>query len=83
VSKRKKHPPLMAMGSAVLLRDEDTGKMFWQTSYGDDMDTPAHEPGEPIILNPDTFPEGTTVEICEPDYMKDERAKRFYEERGK
>jgi hypothetical protein len=75
----KKTPELVECGRAVLLRDEDTGKLFWQTHYGDDMDTPANEPGEAVVLSPDTFPEGTTITICEPDYMKDDRAKRFYD----
>ena len=64
-------------GGATLEVDEDTGKPYWSMwgagwKDGSDMD-----PGENIILNPDTFPPGTRIVIIEPD-MDSKVSREFY-----
>jgi hypothetical protein len=72
---------LEPQGGANLRTDEDTGKPFWSLwgegwKDGQDMD-----PGECVVLNPDTFPAGSRVVIYEPG--PDTKASReFYAKFG-
>lgn len=51
---------------AILRKDEDTGKLFWEINCLSNKDYTRLDDNENIILNPKTFQIGTVVSIKEP-----------------
>lgn len=51
---------------AVLKKDEDTDKLFWEINSASNKDYTRLDDGENIILNPIAFEVGTIVRIIIP-----------------
>ena len=80
-SKCKTKSQASETGGAELCVDDETGKPYWALwgegwKDGEDMD-----PGEQILLHPDTFPPGTRLVILEPD-IDSKVSRKFYESFG-
>ena len=46
--------------------DDETGKPYWTGAGAADKERSDFDPGEPLTMNPDAWPPGTTVVVTEP-----------------
>ena len=59
---------MYTIGQMIVVKDEDTHKIFWRGGFIEDKGESDWSPDEPLELSAESFPVGTIVEIKIPEH---------------